>query len=382
MGYTASDDYCEKAQKWQSVPSADEARAQLDEKGKDSSDPAVKDYREGTKYSCDDSYQMGTIQDGRIYVSTTDNQHQQIMNGEPPTADGGVSGYFTDQATVDHCSSSGVLDNGQLNRELQVAPYQADASSDPAYKPHTDCFKINEDKLEEHYGTRDFNAALAKCEANNQFGEGGGNQGFNPHISEMMSNGCLEHDKANSYSDASVSKLDSSLLNDKQMTNSTVSQDTYDNMMQDAKDRSQDCVKNNTAHPSPDVVNDTGYAHNPNPVEGVTGNATPIKASPSQENESSPPGTDKTGKGGMPTTAASTDPTVKSSADGMSTTAVGKAPSGESDTKGPSAGMSTTNVGGSGGEDGKSGMPTTLDGKSGAPSTSTDLSKGPDGPSL
>ena len=276
MSYSANDDYCGMAKGWQAVPSADETRNSLAARGKDSSDAAVQGYREGTKYPCDDSYQMGTINDNHIFVSTTDNQHQQILNGEAPTADGGVSGYFTDQATVDNCTHGGTLDNGQLNRELQVAPFQADASAEPAYKPHTDCFKINPDKLEQNYGTRDFNAALAKCDANNQFGEGGGNQGFNPNLSEMMSNGCLEHDPSKGFSDSSISKLDAGMQNEGALTNSTVSQNTYDGMMQDARDRASDCVKNNTEHPSQEVNDATGYDHNPNPVQGMTGNGTPV----------------------------------------------------------------------------------------------------------
>lgn len=302
MPYYANDDYCEKAEEYQSVPSEDQARSSLDEWGENTS-ANVERYRIDTKYSCNDSYQMGTINDDHIFVSTTDNQHRQILNGETPSADGGISGYFTDRATVDNCKNGEVLDNGQINRELQIAPHQMSAhytleSKLPAnrqlnknlqldsyhatsphiqvYKPHLDCFKINHDKLEETYGTRDFNAALAKCNENNQFGEGGGNQGFNPYLSEMMSNGCLEHDKANSFSDSSLSKLDPNMQNDRMISNSTVKQTDYRIMMNDARDRSLDCVKNNTKHPSQSVIDATGYSHNPNPVQGMTGNATPI----------------------------------------------------------------------------------------------------------
>ena len=388
MSYSASDDYCETAKRWQAVPSADEAKTLLAFRGKDSSDSAVQGYREGTKYSCDDSYQMGTVTDDHIFVSTTDNQHQQILQGEAPSADGGVSGYFTDQATVDDCTHSDTLDNGQLNRELQIAPFQASANVEPSYKPHTDCFKINPDKLEENYGTRDFNAALAKCDANNQFGEGGGNQGFNPNLSEMMSNGCLEHNPSKSFSDSSISKLNPEMQNEGILTNSTVSQNAYDGMMQDARDRASDCVKNNTEHPSQEVIDATGYDHNPNPVQGMTGNGIPV--APNNQNQQNgqnnqsqnnadkntqEPAQAKSSKGqnlpnngqtqgnqnqsrehdsgrssGMPTTAANTGQTdselgKQNSSDGMSIKAFGQ---GKNSGQSSSDGMSTMAAGQSG----------------------------------
>lgn len=121
-----------------------------------------------------------------------------------------MSGYFSDQATIDRCKTNdGGVDNGKYNRMTQVAPYKNPKDNSITYKPHLDNFRIDPDRLEEVYGTRDFNAAMAKCMANNQYGEGGGNQGFNPYLAEMINNKCLVHDKGKSYSDPSTSKLPS-----------------------------------------------------------------------------------------------------------------------------------------------------------------------------
>lgn len=273
MAYSINDNYCSKAENWQAVPSESEKKAELLSRGIDANPIKVKEAREETNYSCKDSYQMGTIRDRYIYVSTSNEQHEKIVNSKPLSDKDGVSGYFSDKATIDDCTKKGVLDNGQYNRELQISPYYKNLT----YKPHVDCFKIDSDKMEAIYGTREFRAAIAKCEANNQFGEGGGNQGFNPYLTEMINNGCLKYDKSKGFSDLSLSDKEHPEWNNSQeATNSTVSKETYRRMKSDAKDRSTDCVKNNTPHPSKEVINSTGYPHNSHPVEGHTGNATPI----------------------------------------------------------------------------------------------------------
>ena len=169
--YHPKQDYCDRAAKSQSVPSAQETYDKLVENGTYPTNKAIKAKREGTMYPCNDDYSMGTIQDGKIYIATTDAQHQQIANGQPVTADGGLSGYFSDQATVNSCKVGGAVDNTAYNQKTQIAPFRKgglEGAGDASYKPHLDCFEIDKAKLKEKYHTTDFNAALAKCMANNQ----------------------------------------------------------------------------------------------------------------------------------------------------------------------------------------------------------------------
>ena len=111
--YHPRQNYCDRASKSQSVPSAQDTYNNLVEKGTYPTNKEIKAKREGTMYPCNDDYSMGTIQDGKIYIATTDAQHQQIANGKPVTADGGLSGYFSDQATIDACKNGGTVDNAK-----------------------------------------------------------------------------------------------------------------------------------------------------------------------------------------------------------------------------------------------------------------------------
>ena len=266
--YSPYDDYCEEARRQQSVPSREDV---LNEHP-DYNDKQILAAR-GNDYSCADNYQMGTIQDNHIFIATTDSQHNQICNNERPE---GLSGYFSDQATVDACSTNGVLDNTAYNDACQIKPYRQggmDGTGDASYKPHVDCFRVDNNALMEHYGTTDFNAAIAKCEANNQFGSGGGNQGYNPHISEMIENGSLVHEPNKSFSDASISN--SSNLNTNELNNSIVTAEDYKVIMGSAQVRQQDCIANNTPNPSA-AARENGFPHNPNPIESDTCHAKPV----------------------------------------------------------------------------------------------------------
>ena len=49
-------------------------------------------------------------------------------------------------------------------------------------------------------------------------------------------------------------------------------------MFADAQTRAQDCVNNNTPHPSYEARNN-GFPPNPNPIESNTGHAIPVKQS-------------------------------------------------------------------------------------------------------
>ena len=269
--YNPSQDYCKLAQNAQSVPSFDEYH----QSHPDIPAEKVDDKRSETPYSCNDNYQMGSIQDNQIYIATTDPQHDQIAKGEHVDAHGGLSGYFSDQATIDACKNSDGLDNTKYNEACQIAPYREDGLSgegDAQYKPHIDCFDIDRDALYKNYGTYDFNAAISKCQANNQFGSGGGNQGYNPYISEMIDNGSLKYNPEKSYSDKSIS--DSSFCNPKNLNNSTVSEADYNDIMRDAQTRSQNCVNNNTPHPTEDACKNGFDKNNAVNVDCNTGHAT------------------------------------------------------------------------------------------------------------
>lgn len=276
--YDKNQDYCSDARGFQSVLNEEKTYDKLHSAGKSTEPDDIKSDREGTLYSSPDNYQMGSIQDNQLYIATTDDQHDQIARGEHVDAHGGLSGYFSDQATVDACKNGDSLDNTKYNEMCQIAPYREGGIGgvgDATYKPHVDCFDIDRDALYKNYGTYDFNAAIGKCEANNHLGGGGGNQGYNPHISEMIDNGTLKHSPENSYSDSTLSKSEHN--NPNNLTNSTVSDVDYRDMMRDAQSRAQDCVKNDTPHPSPEACQN-GFPKNEHPIESNTGNATPVQS--------------------------------------------------------------------------------------------------------
>lgn len=276
--YDSHQDYCDSAMNFQAVPSY----VQYKQNHPDVPDEKIDNKRAETLYSCPDDYHMGTIQDDHIYIATTDKQHDQIVDHQTNPdqkidAQGGLSGYFSDQATVDACEDGNSLDNTKYNEACQIAPHRQggwEGGGDASYKPHVDCFEIDRDRLYEVYDTRDFNAAVAKCEANNQFGSGGGNQGYNPHISEMIENGSLNYSESHSYSDNSISK--SRHNNPNQLTNSVVPENKADAIYDNAHARASDCVKNNTPHPSPEACNNGFPKDNAIKLNSDTGHAVPI----------------------------------------------------------------------------------------------------------
>lgn len=277
--YNSRQDYCNNAINFQSVPSFE----QYHRDHPDISLDKIDQKRAEMNYSCPDNYQMGSIQDNQIYIATTDQQHDIIAKDQKfkkyQDEASGPSGYFSDQATVDACKTGETLDNTKYNEMCQIAPYRnggIEGIGDATYKPHVDCFELDRAKLQDIYHTNDFNAAIAKCEANNHFGSGGGNQGYNPHISEMIDNGTLKYVPEKSYSDPLISKSEQN--NPNTLTNSVVPEAKADKMYVDAQTRAQDCVNNNTPHPSWEARNN-GYPANTNPIESNTGHATPVRNS-------------------------------------------------------------------------------------------------------
>lgn len=298
--YKPTDNYCDEAKNWQSVPSHEQIKNQYPEY----SDARIYEKRQGTLFSCDDSYKMGSIQDNQIYISATSTQHNQIAESRK-SPEYKFSGYFSDEATVNACTNeNGILDNGKYNEALQTAPFQeGDNEGIPivegaTYKPHVDCFEIDRNRMYEIYGTRDFSAALSKCQANNQFGSGGGNQGYNPYINEMIDNGSLKYNSDKSFTDQSVLNKEALMHPEnanithaptgRSAENGCISQADYKDIMNDVHVRSSDCVKNNTPHPSPEACNNGFDKSNAIKVGCDTGHATPVSNSAAQVNGAPP----------------------------------------------------------------------------------------------
>ncbi len=145
--YNSNQNYCSDAQKKQSVLSNEDT---IEQKPWLDNESDIYNDRLNTKYSCPDNYKMGSIQDNQIYIATTDDQHSQIVQGQHVDAQGGLSGYFSDQATVDACKTEDTLDNTQYNEMCQIAPYRnggIEDVGDATYKPHVDCFETDRDAL-------------------------------------------------------------------------------------------------------------------------------------------------------------------------------------------------------------------------------------------
>ena len=275
--YNPNQNYCDDAKKFQSVLNTDETKQKLIAKNQGYELKDIQDDRLKTLYACPDNYKMASVKDDRIYISTTDNQHDQIVSGKKLDPNSELSGYFSDQATIDTCKNADILDNTKYNEATQIAPYRKDGIDgigDATYKPHIDCFEMDRDRLQEIYGTRDFNAAIAKCEANNQFGSGGGNQGYNPYIAEMIENKSLSYNEAYSFSDPSISKSEHN--NPNSLTNSIVPEDKADQIYDNAQIRSSNCIANNTPHPSSEACDNGFSKENAININSDTGNAVPI----------------------------------------------------------------------------------------------------------
>ena len=149
------------------------------------------------------------------YLSVSDDTHNKIVNhhNDPNNPDHflpetgqypGVSGFFADEESASkHFTDEGKFDSVSYGHAAQQAPYFNEQLADqcaarnetyyPDYNGHLDCFRVNPEKMQEHFGTPDFHAAMSKCTENTPWGEGGANQGYNPYINEMINKGCLEY---------------------------------------------------------------------------------------------------------------------------------------------------------------------------------------------
>lgn len=166
----------------------------------------------------DQNWSTGTMS-GDIYISVPDDTHNLIVNHHndpnnpehflPEGRYPGTSVFFTDESTASkHFTDDGKFDSVGLCRENQQSPYFNEEAAlnaklegrtyYPEYNGHLDCFRVNSEKMQEHFGTTDFYAAMSHCTANTALGEGGGWQGYNPYINEMINKGALEYIPQNS----------------------------------------------------------------------------------------------------------------------------------------------------------------------------------------
>lgn len=180
---------------------------------------AKPDDRIASNYSNKDFNWNTATHSGDIYISTPTDTHNQIVqhhdhmnelgydgrydlpqDGKYP----GVSGFFTNEETASkHFTDDGKFAFIGLGHDLQQAPYfdddKAEAAKElgktynPEYNGCLDCFRVNPEKMQENYGTTDFYAAMSFCTENSAWGDGGGFQGYNPYINEMINNGSLEY---------------------------------------------------------------------------------------------------------------------------------------------------------------------------------------------
>lgn len=224
-------------------------------------------------YSGVDGLKNMTIQDDRIYVSVSQDQHTMLESGQQLPTDRypALSGYFTDEATASrHFTGAGQYDAAGLAADLQQAPrYDPDAAMtaamngqdySPTFNGNLACFTIDRDRLEVVYGTRDLNAAVGKCLSNDHLGPGGGNQGFNSDLTELYNNGCLQYDASRSRSSQNVACQD------------------YDTMLSRAESRTQDCLTRQERTPSPEICARTG-TEPVNPVQSQPFHSTEVQES-------------------------------------------------------------------------------------------------------
>ena len=252
-------------QKFQSVPYMKELMIQYPDLDIDKLWDMIK---KKAAYSMNDNWELGIVKDDAIYISVTNDQHQAIVdfsNGKKEELGKLGLGFFTDEATVNAAWTPDGINNTKLNEMCQIAPFhetdRAKGIDEYNYKPHLDRFVIDHDRLEEVYGTKEFPAMVSKCLENDANSPGGGNQGYNRLIDEMIEQGVLKHDPANSYSreDRALLLRDgtSVTLNGNALVSNTISKREFSRFQERIKERGQDCIDNNTRHPSAEVCKNT-----------------------------------------------------------------------------------------------------------------------------
>ena len=209
-------------------------------------------------YICQDEVFDARVLDDHIFVAMSGEQYQRALNRTLLT-DGrypGLSGYFTDQATVDTVvTGNGTFDAVALGDKLQLNPYEDPVSGDYFYNDHLVCLTIDREALQANYHTTDFRAAMGKCLANDHLGQGGGNQGFNDLLNEMVNNGTLTVDQSRSLT-----------CPDSRCPEDRLTRIQNNTLMRDADCRAQ-CWKPSVEEPRPEICRQSSFGAPAQPVE-------------------------------------------------------------------------------------------------------------------
>lgn len=154
---------------------------------------------------------------GELYINASADTYERLLSHyahhDDPDYQGqfdlpldrypGFSGFFTNEESASRAfTAEGEYDSVTLSHLLQQAPYYDEEAAEsaqarnqtytPSYCNHLICLRVNPQKLREIYGTDDFFAAQSVCTENTAWGEGGGFQGYNPMINQMINEGVLE----------------------------------------------------------------------------------------------------------------------------------------------------------------------------------------------
>ena len=210
-------------------------------------------------YICQDEVFDARVLDDHIFVAMSGEQYQRALNRTLPT-DGrypGLSGYFTDQATVDTVvTGNGTFDAVALGDKLQLNPYEDPVSGDYFYNDHLVCLTIDREALQANYHTTDFRAAMGKCLANDHLGQGGGNQGFNDLLNEMVNNGTLTVDQSRSLT-----------CPDSRCPEDRLTRIQNNTLMRDADCRAQLLETGSVEEPRPEICRQSSFGAPAQPVE-------------------------------------------------------------------------------------------------------------------
>lgn len=210
-------------------------------------------------YICQDEVFDARVLDDHIFVAMSGEQYQRALNRTLLT-DGrypGLSGYFTDQATVDTVvTGNGTFDAVALGDKLQLNPYEDPVSGDYFYNDHLVCLTIDREALQANYHTTDFRAAMGKCLANDHLGQGGGNQGFNDLLNEMVNNGTLTVDQSRSLT-----------CPDSRCPEDRLTRIQNNTLMRDADCRAQLLETGSVEEPRPEICRQSSFGAPAQPVE-------------------------------------------------------------------------------------------------------------------
>lgn len=162
-----------------------------------------------TVYTNKDKAWVNGPYEGYLYLSVPDETHKIIENiGKgaelPESGYPGIKGFFTNEDTASQAfvgnSEFDAVKFGEMTQQMPHFDKEAEMDAiakgekyHPEYNHHLDCFRFDPDACELNYGVREFRAAQGVCQENQHAGAGGGMQGYNPYINEMINNGTLEY---------------------------------------------------------------------------------------------------------------------------------------------------------------------------------------------